>query len=158
MAGLVPCAESGISSFLRGIALRFEQRANQQDAREFAVRARRRLQRDGVHAGDFGEHLFERRHHFHDSLRQRFRLIGMRPGQALDARHLLVDARVVFHGAGAERIKAQIDGVVLRREAREMADGFHFADFREIRRFPRACFAAPSAVAGSTAGTSSGGN
>ena len=48
---------------------------------------------------------------------------------------MLVDARIVFHGARAERIQAEIDGVVVRGEAREMADGFHFADFGEIGNF-----------------------
>ena len=72
---------------------------------------------------------FERPHHLQDALRERFGLIGMRPRQAFDARHLLVHARIVLHGAGAERIQAQIDGVVLRGEAREVADGLHFADF-----------------------------
>ena len=135
VAGLVPCAESGISSFLRGWPLRLEQRADHQDAGELAVRARGRLQRDRVHAGDFGEHLFERRHHFHDSLRERFGLIRMRPRQPVDARYLLVHARVVLHGAGAERIEAKIDGVVLSGEAREVADGFHLAHLGEIGDF-----------------------
>ena len=71
VAGLVPCAESGTRIFLRGLPLRFEQRANQQNARQFAVRAGRRLQRDRVHAGDFGKRMLERRHHFHGALRQR---------------------------------------------------------------------------------------
>ena len=117
------------------MALRLKQRADHQNAGEFAVRAGRRLERDRVHARDLGEHLFQRRHHFHDSLGERFGLIGMRPGQAFDARHLLVHARVVFHGAGPERIKAEIDGVVVRGEPREMADGFHFADLGEVGDF-----------------------
>ena len=43
---------------LARIALRLKQRADQQDAGELAVRAGGGLQRDGVHAGDFGEHAF----------------------------------------------------------------------------------------------------
>jgi hypothetical protein len=89
--------------------------------------------------------LFQRRHHFQDSLRERFGLIGMRPGESFDARHLLVHARIVFHGAGAERIEAEIDGVVLRGEAREVADGFHFADFGEIGDFGARVFGAERA-------------
>jgi hypothetical protein len=53
----------------------------------------------------------------------------MRPGQAFGARHQFVDARVVLHGAGAQRVHAVVDGVVPGGEAREVADGFHFADF-----------------------------
>ena len=79
----------------------------------------------------------------------------MRPRQPSDARHQFVDARVVLHGAGAQRIHAEIDGVVPGGEAREVADGFHFADFRESPRSPSRTFSAPSAAAGSTAGTSS---
>ena len=55
VAGLVPCAESGIRIFLRGLPSRFEQRADQQDAGQLAVRARGRLQRHRVHAGDLGQ-------------------------------------------------------------------------------------------------------
>ena len=117
--------------FLRGLP-RFSSSARiKQDAGQLAVRAGGGLQRDGVHAGDLGQRGFQARHHFHGALRQRFRLVGMRPGQAFDARHQLVDARVVLHGAGAQRIHAVIDGVVPGGEAREVADGFHFADFGE---------------------------
>ena len=59
----------------------------------------------------------------------------MRPGQAVDAGDGFVDARIVLHGAGAERVEAVIDGVVLRGEAREVADGFDFAHFREVFDF-----------------------
>jgi hypothetical protein len=43
----------GNENFAARIALRFVPGANQQDASKFAVRAGRRLQRDGVHAGNF---------------------------------------------------------------------------------------------------------
>ena len=52
VAGLVPWAESGIRISAPRIALRLVPRARQQDSRELAVRAGRRLQRDRVHAGD----------------------------------------------------------------------------------------------------------
>ena len=69
------------------------------------------------------------------ALRQRFRLIRMRPGQAFGARHQFVDPRVVLHGAGTQRIHAVIDGVVPGGKAREVADGFHFAHFGEACDF-----------------------
>ena len=121
--------------FLARIALRFEQRADQQNPGELAVRAGGRLQRDRIHAGDFGENRFERPHYFENALRERFRLIRMRPRQAFDARHLLIHARIVFHGAGAQRIKAEIDGVVLRGEAREVTDRLHLAHFGKALDF-----------------------
>ena len=50
----------GNQNLLARIAALFEQRADQQDAGELAVRAGGGLQRDGVHAGDLGERGFER--------------------------------------------------------------------------------------------------
>ena len=44
---------------LARVAALFEQRADQQDAGELAVRAGRGLQRDRVHAADFGERRFQ---------------------------------------------------------------------------------------------------
>ena len=49
----------GNQDLLARIAARFEQRADQQDAGQLAMRAGRRLQRHGVHAGDLGERVFE---------------------------------------------------------------------------------------------------
>ena len=135
VAGLVPCAESGIRIFLRGLPCDSQQRADQQDARELAMRAGGRLQRDRVHAGDLGQHPSRAPPSSPGALRERFGLIGMRPRQALDARHLLIDARVVLHGAGAERIEAEVDRVILRGEAREVANGVHFAHFRKVLDF-----------------------
>ncbi len=55
----------GNQDLLARIAALFEQRANQQDAGQLAVRAGRGLQRDGVHAGDLGQRGFQTRHDFH---------------------------------------------------------------------------------------------
>ncbi len=51
----------------------------------------------------------------------------MRLGEAFDAGDSLIDARVVLHGAGAQRIHAQIDGVVPCREPGEVADDLDLA-------------------------------
>ena len=59
----------------------------------------------------------------------------MRPGQPIETRDQFVHARVVLHGAAAKRIKAEIDRVIPGGKAREVADGFHFADFREAFDF-----------------------
>ncbi len=45
-------------------------------------------------------------------------------------RHLLVDARVVLHRAGAERIEALVDREVQPREAREVARDLDLRDLR----------------------------
>ena len=108
---------------LARVAALFEQRADQQDAGQFAVRAGGGLQRDCVHAGRSrrgplpGVAITSMQ-----PCGERFGLIGMRPGEAFGARHHFVDPRVVLHGAGTERVHAVIDGVVPGGEAREVAD------------------------------------
>jgi hypothetical protein len=56
----------------------------------------------------------------------------MRIGEPLDASDELIHARVVLHGAGAERIHAQVDGVVPGREPREVADDFNLAQLGQF--------------------------
>ena len=59
----------------------------------------------------------------------------MRPSEAFGARDQFVDARVVLHGAGAERIEAEINGVIPSGEAGEVAEGFELADFGKVFDF-----------------------
>ena len=78
-------------------------------------------------------------------------------GNAIEPRDEFVDAWVVFHGAGAERIHAEVDGVVPGGESGEVADDFDLADFGEaFDAF--AAIAGTSDFAGSAVGTSSGGS
>src|SRR5947209_17541758 len=53
----------------------------------------------------------------------------MKISEASDARDTLVQARVVFHRARAERIHAQINRIIPRRDAREVAHDINLADF-----------------------------
>ena len=53
---------------------------------------------------------------------RRLGLVGVGFGDALEAGDELVDAAVVLHGAGAERIHAEVDGVVPGGHAGEVAD------------------------------------
>ena len=153
----MPCAESGISTFLRGLPLLLEIGANQQKAGHFTLRAGGRLQRNGVHAGDFEQALFEQAQNLQASLREFLRLIRMFGCDAVEPRDEFIYARIVLHGAGTERIHAQVDRVVPRREPREVANHLDLADFGKS-------FDAVAAVAraqgfrGSAAGTSSGGS
>ena len=117
----------GDEDLLARIALRLVPGADQQDAGELAVRAGRGLQRDGVHAGDFEQAALQQVDDFENALRQRVGPVGMGLGEAFNAGDQLVDARVVLHGAGAERIHAQVDGVVPGGEAREVANDFDLA-------------------------------
>ena len=123
----------GDQDLLARVALRLVPRADEQDAGEFAMRAGRGLQRDGVHAGDLDQAALQQIDDFKNALGERVWPVGMRFGEALDARDGFVDARVVLHGAGAERIHAQVDGVVPRREPREVADDLDLAKLREQR-------------------------
>ena len=129
---------------LAGIALRLVPGADEQNAGELAVRAGGGLQGDGVHAGDFDQAALQQVDDFENALRERVGAIGMGFGQALDAGDELVDARVVLHGAGAERIHAEIDGVVPGGEAREVADDFDFGELGELRRVFADCGAEES--------------
>src|SRR5262245_46324527 len=45
----------------------------------------------------------------------------MQIGDPRRPRQSLIQARVVLHRAGAERVKAKVDGIVLLRETREVA-------------------------------------
>ena len=130
-------------NLLARIAALFQQRADQQDAGEFAVRAGRGLERDRVHAADLGQGRFQASAMIvHAALRQRFGLVRMRPGEAFGTCHEFVDPRVVLHGAGTQRIHAVIDGVVPGGQAREMADRLHLADFGEAFDFAAHVFGA----------------
>ncbi len=81
VAGLVPCAESGIRIFLRGLPFDSMIGAHHQQAGEFAMRAGRGLQRDRVHAGDLDQAFAQRLDDAQRALRNLFRLVGMPVGQ-----------------------------------------------------------------------------
>jgi hypothetical protein len=53
-------------------------------------------------------------------------------GDAIEAGHKFVYARIVFHGAGTERVHSQVDGVIPGGEAREVAQDFDLAYFGKI--------------------------
>src|SRR5579864_1721556 len=78
--------------------------ANHQQAGEFTLRARRRLERDGVEPGDFHEAARRLSENSEASLGKRLWRVRMVRRQTRELRYGFVDARVVFHGAGAQRI------------------------------------------------------
>ena len=79
-------------------------------------------------------------------------------GEAIEPRHEFVYARVVLHGAGAQRIHPQVDGVVPGGKPREVAEDFDLADFGESPATSSRAWSAPNTACGSAAGTSSGGS
>ena len=62
-------------------------------------------------------------------------------GDAFQARDHFIDAEFVFHGAAAQRIHAEVDGVVPSGEASEMTDDFDLADFRQQAKIVAGFFA-----------------
>ncbi len=94
--------------------------------------AGRGLHGDSVHAGDFHELITQHLHDAQCALGNALRLIGVRVGQPGQTRGELVDARVVLHGARAQRIHAVIDGVVPGGHAGEVADDFDLAHLGHV--------------------------
>ena len=70
------------------------------------------LQRHGVHAGDFGELIFEGLEHFERALNCFFGLLRVNVRKTGQARHVFVNLGVILHGAGAKRVEADIDTVI----------------------------------------------
>src|SRR3954471_14420613 len=106
---------------------RFVIRANDKQAREFALRAGVRLKRHGAEAGDFREPLLE----FGEELlittrlrerRERMNAPELRPGDRIH-----FGGGVELHRAGAERNHALVETEVLRLE---LADVTHHLGFR----------------------------
>ena len=123
----------GNQHHLAGVALRGQIGAHHQDAGQLSVRARRRLQGNGIHAGDFDQATFQQSHDSQAALAQLQRLVGMFAGEPRQGCHHLVHPRVVLHGAGPQRVHPGVHAVVPGGEAGEVADDFNLAHFREAR-------------------------
>ena len=118
-------------NFAARVAFAFEVGANHQQAGEFALRSGGWLQRDRVHASNREQAFLQI---IKDAQAALGKLRGLRRvfgGEAFQARDKFVDPRVVLHGAGTQRIHAEIDGVIPGGKASEVADDFDLADFRK---------------------------
>ena len=111
-----------------------EVRAHEQQARQLALRAGGRLERDRVEARHLREDLLQPPHQLERALRAVLVLQRMEPREARERREPLVDPRVVLHRAGAERIEARVDAEVAGRELREVADELELRHLGEARR------------------------
>ncbi len=133
VAGFVPCADFGNENLAPGrrFALRLDRRADRHHAAHFAVRARLRGKRDRLHAGQLDQPAAEFAHQRERALHRLFRLQRMNVGEARKSRHLLVEARIMLHRAGAERENAGVDGVILLRQADIMAYGLRLRKPRQ---------------------------
>ena len=108
--------------------------AHQQQARELALAAGGRLEADRVEAGDLAQDLLQLPLELERALR---RVVVDERVQVAEARQPdepLVDARVVFHRAGAERIEAGVDAEVARRERGEVAQHLRLGELGQARR------------------------
>ena len=110
-----------------------EVRPHQHQARELALRARRRLERDGGQAGDLGEDLLQAPHELERALRSVFLLERVQVAEAGQVDDALVDPRVVLHRAGAERVEAGVDPERAVGERGEVANELGLGDLRQAR-------------------------
>ncbi len=109
-------------------------RTRDQQTGELAMRAGRRMQRHGVHAGDFRERRFEPRHQFERALAQMRGRARMKLREACQRCNLVVQHRIVLHRARTERVEVRGLRKVELREPDKMANHLRLADFGKARQ------------------------
>ena len=108
--------------------------AGQEQAGELAVGAGRGLQADVRQAADLAEARLQEPHQLQRALGPRRVLGRVQPGVAGQRRDPLVEARVVLHRAGAERVEAAVEVEVAPREAVVVADDLRLGDLGQVGR------------------------
>ena len=103
---------------------RIERRLDRQDTAQFAMRTRLGRHGNAVHAGKINQPMCQFVDHLQRTLHRFLRLQRMDVDKAFHTRHLFIEARVVLHRAATEREKAEVDGIILPRQAGVVADGF----------------------------------
>ena len=111
-----------------------EVRAHQHQPGELALRAGRRLQRDGRKSRDLGEDLLQLPHELERSLGPLVFLERMEVAEAGEARDPLVDPRVVLHRARAEGIEARVDTESAVGERRDVTHELGLGDLGQAGR------------------------
>ena len=119
---------------LGAFAAVLEVRAHEHQARQLPLGAGSRLQRHGRETGDLGEDLLQLPHQLQRALRALVFLVRVQVGEPGQRDHALVDARVVLHRAGAERVEAGVDPEVPIGEIREVADDLVLGQLGQARR------------------------
>ncbi len=116
------------------LAARNQRLPDRQHARQLAMRARFRAHRHGRHVGQHfqpGRQLVDQ---FQRALHGRLRLHRVDVAKTREARHLLVEARIVFHRTAAQREEAEVDGIIPLRQAHVMAHHFRLRQARQAGR------------------------
>ena len=132
----MPCAESGISTLVRLRPFLRCAGAHHQDAGELAVRPCHRLRRNARQARDLGQQTLQLIDHVQRTLGRLFRLHGMQLAEARQRSHVLVQARVVFHGARAQRIELAVYREIALGEAREVTHHVQLAHLGQVQLCP----------------------
>ena len=115
--------------FLPWIPLFLQISPDQQQSGKLALRSCGGLQRDGIHASNFQQTFFQQPLDFEAALREIRWLIRVLRCDSLEPGHKFIHARVVLHRAGAQRIHAQVNGMVPGGKPREMSNHLDLADF-----------------------------
>jgi hypothetical protein len=99
------------------------------------MRARPRRHGDGVHPGQDHQPAGELGDKFKRALHGRLRLQGVNVGKARQPRHRLVEAGIMLHRAGAERINPGVDRKIQLRQPHVMKHRLWLAQARKASRF-----------------------
>ena len=111
-----------------------ERGAHQHQTRQLPLRAGGGLQRHGRQSRHLGEDLLQLPHQLERALGALVLLVRVQRREAGERGDALVDARVVLHRAGAERVEAGVDAEVAVGEVREVADDLVLGQLRQPRR------------------------
>src|SRR5579871_4492065 len=101
-------------------------------AGHFAMRSRYRLKADLIESGNLFENVLNTGQHFDRARDRPVRLHRMDEREPWESSRPLVDLRVVFHRARAQRIETSLDAVVDVTEIREVAKKIEFPNFWKI--------------------------
>ena len=104
---------------------------DEQHTGELTVGAGGGLERHVVHAGDLAEILRRGVQHLLHTVQILRRRQGVYVGKAGQRRHLLVNAGIVLHGAGAEGVEAAVHAVYLLAKLGIVAGDIRFAHLRQ---------------------------
>ena len=110
-----------------------EVRAHEHEAGQLSLRAGGGLKRDRRQPGDLGQHPLETPHQLECSLRALVLLMRVQVAEAREPGEPLVDARVVLHRAGAERVEAGVDAEGAIGQSSEVAHDLRFRELGESR-------------------------